>query len=199
MMIAKTLGVLVILAAPAAAQGLPAGWKVRPDKGDAAAVNFAASGRGFHVTPGQAAVMYREADAVTGKFHTLATFIQNKAPTHPEAYGMFFGGKDLAGEGQSYVYLLVRGDGKFSVKKRTGAAATDLVPWTDAEAVHKADAAGKATNNLEIDGSGPSVRLLVNGKVVHTVEAADMKGIIGLRVNHGLDVQIDGFEVHRLQ
>lgn len=198
MMIAKTLGVMVLLAGSVAAQGLPAGWKVRPDEGDAATVKFAANGPGFHVTPGQAAVIYRDADAVTGKFHTLATFIQNKAPTHPEAYGMVFGGKDLAGQGQTYVYLLVRGDGKFAVKKRTGTAATDIVPWTDAEAVHKADATGKATNKLEIDASAPKVRLLVNGAVVHTLEMADVKGIVGLRVNHGLDVQIDGFAVHRL-
>lgn len=160
---------------------------------------MALNGAGLHVTQGQAAIIYRDADLVTGKFHTLATFVQNRAPTHPEAYGMNAGGRDLTTDRQTYIYLLVRGDGKFAVKQRTGATATDLVPWTEAAAVHRADPTGQATNILEIDASGPRIGLVVNGTVVHTLDGVDLKGIVGLRVNHGLDVQIDGFEVHRIQ
>lgn len=142
--------------------------------------------------------MYREADKVPGKFHTLATFTQLKAPSHPEGYGLAFAGKDLAAEGQSYVYFLVRGDGKYLVKKRTGATTASVVEWTDSEAVVKADAAGKATNKLEIDASGAKVAFLVNGKTVYEMAMADVGGVVGLRVNHGLDVHIDGFAVHKL-
>ncbi len=198
MMIVKTLGAMVFMASTVAAQGLPAGWMARPDKGDVSMAKFTAMGGGFHVSPGQAAVYYREADKVAGKFHTLATFTQTKAPEHPEAYGMVFAGKDLAGEGQSYVYFLVRGDGKYSVKKRTGATASDVVAWTNSDALQKADASGKATNKLEIDASGAKVAFLVNGKTVYEMAVADVAGYVGLRVNHALDVQIEGFAVHKL-
>jgi hypothetical protein len=111
---------------------------------------------------------------------------------------MVFAGKDLAGEGQSYVYFLVRGDGKYLIRKRTGATTSDIVAWTDSDAIQKADAAGKATNKLEIDASGAKVGFLVNGKTVHQMAMADVAGIVGLRVNHFLDVQIEGFAVHKL-
>ena len=197
-MIRKCLGLMVVLASSVSAQGLPAGWTARPDKGDASMAKFTAMGGGFHVAPGQAAVYYREADKVSGKFHTLVTYTQTKAPEHPEAYGMVFAGKDLAGEGQSYVYFLVRGDGKYLVRKRTGATTSDIVAWTDSDAIQKADAAGKTTNKLEIDASGAKVGFLVNGKTVYQMAMADVAGIVGLRVNHNLDVQIEGFAVHKL-
>jgi hypothetical protein len=41
---------------------------------------------------------------------------------------------------------------------------------------------------------------MVNGKEVYSTDAAnvDTKGIIGLRVNHNLDVHIAGFAVHHI-
>jgi len=189
--------VLLCAAAPLSAQ-LPTGWAARADKGDASTVKFAAMGPGFHVNPGQAAVIYQDADKVEGKFHTLVTYTQTKAPTHPEGYGLIFGGKDLQGPGQKYTYFLVRGDGVYTVKTRTGDAAATVVAWTASDAVQKADTAGKATNKLEIDASGPKVNFLVNGKTVYSMDVADRSGIVGLRVNHGLDVHIAGFAVHKL-
>lgn len=196
-MIGRLAGLMLLVASPLLAQ-LPAGWSARPDKGEVATVKFAEMAGGFHVSPGQAAVIYREADAVLGKFHTLVTYTQTKAPTHPEGYGMVFGGKDLGAEGQSYTYFLVRGDGKYLVKKRVGATATSIVEWSDSDAIQKADSAGKATNKLEIDASGAKVAFLVNGKKIYEMEAASVSGIVGLRVNHGLDVHIAGFAVHKL-
>lgn len=196
-MIGKIFGATVLMATQVAAQGLPAGWSARPDRGEVSAVKFSEVGGGLHVAAGQAAIVYREADKVSGKFHTLATITQLKAPTHPEGYGMAFAGKDLGGEGQSYTYFLVRGDGKYLVKKRTGATTASVVDWTDSDAIQKADAAGKTTNKLEIDASGAKVAFLVNGKKVYEMEA-EPTGIVGLRFNHGLDLHIDGFAVHKL-
>jgi hypothetical protein len=48
--------------------------------------------------------------------------------------------------------------------------------------------------------SNPSkVRFLVNGQEVHAVDAKDMAvdGAVGLRVNHNLDLHVEGFDVHR--
>jgi hypothetical protein len=60
---------------------------------------------------------------------------------------------------------------------------------------------GAATNLLEIDAKrDPSkVVFLVNGQAVHTMDAktTDVNGVVGIRVNHNLDLHIDGFDVHR--
>jgi len=152
------------------------------------------------VTPGQAAILYRDADKVGGKFHTVASFTQTKAPTHPEGYGIFFAGTDLAGEGQKYTYFLIRGDGMYLVKQRDGANTSNVVSWTASDAIVKADSGGKATNKVEVDAAGAKVVFKVNGKTVYELAAAEgtRAGIVGLRVNHGLDVHIGEFAVHKL-
>jgi hypothetical protein len=216
----RTLSVVALsalLAAPLVAQGsdpdkkvtgggtLPAGWSSHLDQAtaNAADVKFIAMGPGWHVTTGPAVILWKEADAVKGPFHTLATFTQTKAPTHPEAYGLFAGGQDLKSATPTYIYFIVRGDGKFMINKMGGGTRTTLVPWTDNDAIIKQDATtGKATNKLEIDGKvDPSkIAFKVNGKVVHEMPSAgiDLNGAVGLRVNHNLDVHIDGFAVHKL-
>jgi hypothetical protein len=110
------------------------------------------------------------------------------------------GGSDLSGPGQKYTYLIVRGDGKFMIKRRDGDSVSTVVNWTANDAVNKADAAGKATNEVAILVKGGQVSFLVNGKEVHHGNAADFdtRGQVGLRVNHNLDVHIAGFAVHRL-
>ena len=196
-MTVKLSVLFLLLASPLAAQ-LPAGWSARPDKGDASGVKFAAMGPGFHVNAGQAAVLYRDEDKVGSKFHTIVTYAQTKAPTHPEGYGLVFGGTDLAGPGQKYTYFLIRGDGMYSVKTRSGDATASVVPWTASDAIQKADTTGKTTNQIEIDAAGAKVVFKVNGKTVYTMETADRAGIVGLRTNHGLDLHISGFAVHKI-
>lgn len=188
---------------------LPAGWTARLDRptGKMEDVKLAPMGPGMHITLGPSGIFYREADRTDGSFHTVATFNQTKAPAHPEAYGLFVGGNDLTGEGQSYIYFLVRGQGEYSIRQRTGTAVTDVTTggrngWSTSEAVAKQDSAGKATNKLEISGDAKTKKLTfsVNGKKVHEMDAPEsaFKGIVGLRVNHNIDAHIDGFAVHKL-
>ncbi len=180
---------------------LPEGWAARTDR-DAplANVKFVTMGDGFHATMGPAAILYRASDKANGPFHTVATFTQTKAPTHPEGYGLFFGGKALGGEGQQYTYFLVRGDGKFLIKKRNGAETSNVSDgWVANAAVQSQDAAGKATNKLEIDATTPGkAKFLVNGTSVYEMDATpgDLNGIVGLRINHNLDVHVGGFALH---
>ena len=182
---------------------LPAGWAGRTDGASGAMTNvkFVAMGPGFHVTLGPATILYRASDAVTGPFHTLASFTQTKAPKHPEGYGLFYAGKDLTGATQQYTYFLVRGDGNFLVKRRDGANTSLVKDWTASPAVVKADSAtGKATNKLEIDQkSDPKhVRFLVNGQEVYSMDAAgNVAGQVGIRANHNLDLHISDFAVHQ--
>jgi hypothetical protein len=180
---------------------LPAGWMGRTDRPTAKIedAKFVTMGPGFHVTSGPAAIYWRSANTVSGPFTATATFTQTKAPMHPEAYGIFFLGKDLQGANQNYAYLLVRGDGKVMVKHRAGSEVHTILDWTENAAVHKQDANGKATNTLTVDATkADSVRLLVNGAEVAALpgsRAGSTDGVVGLRVNHNLDVHIGEFTV----
>ena len=61
----------------------------------------------------------------------------------------------------------------------------------------KPDASRKMTNLLAVDVKKDTVRFLVNGTEVASLPAAkvDTTGIAGLRINHNLNVQVDGFQV----
>lgn len=212
----STLSFLILAAAPLAAQGandpthkaagggsLPAGWAGRTDRATdkLSDAKFVTMGPGYHVTSGPAAIYWNPANSVTGPFVASTTVTQTKAPTHPEAYGIFIMGKDLDTPQQNYAYFLVRGDGKYLVNHRAGAEVHKIVPWTENAAVHKADANGKATNVLTVDASkADSVRLLVNGTQVAALPMSHLgktDGIVGLRVNHNLDVHVGGLSVQK--
>ncbi|PYO38186.1 MAG: hypothetical protein DMD29_14055 [Gemmatimonadetes bacterium] len=183
--------------------GVPSGYHARTDRNAAMTnVKVTTMGTGMHFTLGPAVIVWRDADAATGDYHVVASFTQTKAPTHPEAYGLFIGGHDLAGPTQGYTYFLVRGDGKFLIKRRVGDSTVVVNPggWTANDAVVKADSAGKATNELSILVSGGNVKFMVNGKEVYTAKASDVDavGVVGLRVNHNLDVHVGPLGVHKM-
>ena len=189
---------------PAASGGgaAPAGWTVRADRGDASGAKVEAMGKGIHVTTGPAVILYRGDTEGSGPFHTLATFTQTKPSKHPEGYGLFVGGKGLAGAAQRYVYFLVRQDGSYLIKRREGEKTSDVSKgWVQHAAVKKPDAKGTATNLLEVDHKRDSSRVafLVNGQEVYATDASAMNldGIVGIRTNHNLDLHIEGFDVHR--
>src|SRR2546429_8603370 len=73
--------------------GVPSGYHARTDRNAAMTnVKVATMGTGMHFTLGPAVIVWRDADAATGDYHVVASFTQTKAPTHPEAYGLFIGG-----------------------------------------------------------------------------------------------------------
>jgi hypothetical protein len=210
----STAALLAMLVTPLAAQdrdadkaapgggSVPAGWTVRADKGDAKNAKIETMGKGLHVTTGPAIILYRADTKGSGPFHTLATFTQTKPSEHAEGYGLLVGGQDLDGPGQKYLYFLVRQDGSYLIKRREGKKTTDVSKgWVKHEAVKQPEGQGSSTNLLEVDNKrDPSrVTFLVNGREVYGTEAKDMglDGIVGLRVNHNLDVHIEGFDVHR--
>jgi len=48
--------------------------------------------------------------------------------------------------------------------------------------------------------SGGKASFTVNGKEVYATESSkiDAEGVVGLRVNHFLDVHVEGFAIHKL-
>jgi hypothetical protein len=194
--------------APAFAQS-PKGWKLRSDHSsdasdpDAAGANkFVVSGSGFHATNPMAAVYWNPANTATGNYTLKGTFKLIKSTGYDEYYGLIFGGSGLEGATQSYLYFMVTDDGTFLIKRRDGASTQGVSPKTPSAAVKKPDASGMATNDLEVRVKADKIEFVINGTVVTTLPktgpAAKTDGIYGMRINHQLDVQIDGFGVSKM-
>ncbi len=177
------------------------GWTAHFDHANASptAVKFFPMGSGYHVIGGPAAIYFDSTKTASGAYTARVSITQTKAPMHPEAYGLFVGGQNLSSDAASYVYYLVRGDGKYTIKQRAGANdVRNLVDWTASPAIHAADAAGKATNAIRVQVGADSVRFYANDQLVTALPAAKMgtlAGVAGVRVNHNLDVHIAGFSV----
>jgi hypothetical protein len=225
--LAAALVVAAALAAPAAAQDhadhathgsgqLPAGWALRFDPPSAhpgmpmpappqpTDVAFMAMGGGFHVQSGPAAIYYRDAERATGAFTLSASFTQGRSMGR-EAYGLVLGGDDLQESTQTYLYFLIRpADGAVLINHRTSdAAPRSLVAWTPTAAVNReAAGSGAARNELAVRVTADAVHFLVNGTEVHALTRADLggastDGLVGVRINHNLDLMIEGFGVTR--
>lgn len=189
---------------------IPAGWHVRTEPnrqtGQAASldnVKFTNMGDGLHTTVGPAAIYWRDRDTISGNYHVVAKMTQMKNPAHPEAFGIFIGGKNLADSGQTYTYFLVRPiDGQYSIRRRSSymTRPTAIVEWTPSDAVTKSDSSGHATNELSIQVQAGKAKFMVNGKEVYTADAAklDVNGVVGYRVNHNLDVHLGPLGIHKL-
>ena len=173
------------------------GWEARLDRGgDAASVlSFMTMGSGVHATTASAgaAIFWQPSSMTKGSYTISASFTQAEASNHPNAYGLFFGGSDLAGANQRYSYFVIRQDGQFLIKKRMGSETPTVVDWTGHDAINELDAEGKSTNTLAVEVGSSQVRFLVNGTEVSTQmrSAVDTDGITGLRVTHFLNVHID--------
>ena len=195
---------IAALAAAAMAQA-PKGWKMRVDHSASASdpdgtgnITFVMSGSGFHATNPAAAVYWNPANTATGKYTLKGTFTLMKPSGHVNYYGLVFGGSGMEGADQAYTYFLVAQNGTWLVKKMNGASAAGVLPKTPNDAVKKPDeTTGKSTNALEVRVGADNVDFVVNGTVVKSMPKADVKtdGIYGIRVNHLLEVQVDGFGV----
>jgi hypothetical protein len=164
------------------------------DPDAAGAIKFVTMGTGFHATNPQAAVYWNPANKMNGTYTLKGTFTLMKPSGHTNYYGLVFGGSDLEGAKQAYTYFLVAQDGSWLVKKRDGDVASDVLPKKADAAVKKPGADGKSTNALEVRVGADKIDYVVNGTVVGSSpkSAAKTDGIYGIRVNHLLEVHIDG-------
>lgn len=180
---------------------IPSGYTAVPDHADADMTKavYAASGTNWEVTTGPAHILFNGKDAGTGSYAATATIQQLAKPTHPEAYGVFVGGKDLTDNlNRTYTYFLVRGDGKYMVSVMHGSKPTSLVPWTDSPNVPKEDAMGKATYKLYVHIAATEIHFMVNDKLTATVPkgANPTDGIAGLRINHNLHLMVTPLSIN---
>ena len=203
---AVLLACLAVL--PLLAQDPPKGWKMRVDRSTSAsdpdaagAIKFVTMGTGFHATNPQAAVYYNPANTASGTYTLKGTFTLMKPSGHTNFYGLVFGGSDLEGTGQSYIYFMVAQDGTWLIKRRDGANSPEVSAKTSSDAVKKPGADGKSANALEVRVQPAKIDFVVNGTVVHSTPksgaTAKTDGVYGVRVNHLLEVHIDGFGVSK--
>ena len=178
---------------------MPAGWQARLDRpGAMDNVRFMSMQGHLHAILGPSAIFYDPSHTASGTYRLAGTFTQNRPAAHPEGHGLILGGRDLDGEGQDYLYFLVRQDGRFMVKHRAGSETHTLIDWTEHEAVRRTTAGERGVNALAVDVGESSVRFLVNGTEVGMLQRVPMlntDGVYGLRINHNLDVRVDGFGV----
>jgi hypothetical protein len=204
-----SVAVLVLFAAVPLIAQAPKGWMLRADRSTSAsdpdapgAIKFVTMGTGFHATNPQAAVFWNPANTATGTYTLKGTFKLMKPSGHTNFYGLVFGGSDLGGPAQSYLYFLVAQDGTWLVKRRDGdATVQDVAPKTPNDAVKKPDASGQSTNALEVRVAPSKIDYVVNGTTVHSTPksglTAKTDGIYGIRVNHQLEVHVDGLAVSK--
>lgn len=197
---------IAFLAVPLGAQ-VPEGWRARIDRSQSAQdpddnpnLKFVTMGKGFHVTGGPAGTFWNPAHVATGNYTATATFTLMKPSGHVNYYGLVFGGADLEGPTQNYIYFLVAQDGTYIVRHRAGNEVHD-VARAPHDAVKRPGEDGRSANTLEVRVAGNTTSYVVNGVTVHTTPKTGMTaktdGIVGLRVNHLLDVHIEGFEIKR--
>jgi hypothetical protein len=203
------VAVLALVALTPLAAQAPQGWKVRVDRSTSASdpygageIKFVTMGSGFHATNPQAAVYWNPANTASGTYTLKGTFTLMKPSGHNNYYGLVFGGSGLEGAQQSYLYFVIAQNGTWLIKRRDGdAGASTVFAKTPSDAVKKPDATGKSTNALEVRVGADKIDFVVNGEVVHTEPksgaAAKTDGIYGIRVNHLLEVHVDGLTVSK--
>ena len=200
---ALALLLLAATALPLSAQAdkRPDGWRVRLDEPgpDSTKLSFVSMAPGWHVTTGPAAILYNPATTAKGSFKAETNiFLFQPASGHAEAFGIFFGGTGLDAEGESYTYFLIRNDGQYLVKRRQGKETKDVIPWTSSPAIKLFDGKSESVANaLTVVATPATVDFLINGTKVASRPRSDLAidGIVGLRVNHRLNLHVSKLEV----
>ncbi len=207
-LLAPALAIVVALPAlttPVVAQeegSPPEGWVVRLDRpGSGQSPEFEEMPPGWHITTGPAGILYDPEKTASGAYRVESESSLFDPGRRNEAYGIFIGGMDLDGDGQSYTYFLIRRDGSYLVKRRDGSGTSDLQGWTQHEAVTTWEGRGEgestANNTIAIEAGMDEIVFFVNGQEVFRAarEGQHVDGIVGLRVNHGLNLHVSSLEI----
>jgi hypothetical protein len=141
---------------------------------------------------------------VKGVYAVEATFTLMKPSAKVTDYGLVFGALDVEGTAPTYVYFTIAQDGTFQVRQRTGDKVNDIEKSLHF-AIKKPDTSGKSTNTLEVQVAPTAVSYLINDAVVHATptrtgtgsftEGEKTNGIVGIRIDGDIDLQVDAFEL----
>jgi hypothetical protein len=202
------LAVMALLVCGVLLAQAPKGWMVHIDRSTDAAdpdaagnLKFMQMGSMLHIMSPQGAVLWNPANTASGNYTLKGTFKLVKSSGFAEYYGLIFGGSGLQGKDQSYLYFMITDDGTWLVKKREGMSTDNISQKTPNAAVKKLDANGSSTNALEVRVMSDKVEFAVNGTVVSSMPKtgplAKTDGIYGIRSNHHLELEVEGFGVSK--
>jgi hypothetical protein len=206
--IALFLIILGLAIAPLAAQTAQntGDWRVRIDQSqnaqdpdDASDIKFIVMGTGFHTVGGPAGVYWKPNMMAKGNYTLRGNFTLVRPSSHPNYYGLIFGGSNLDNANQNYIYFLVAQDGTYIIKHRVGDRVNDVRGETMHAAIRRPTGNGRAQNALEVRVAGNTISYVINGQIVHTTpktgETATADGLVGARINHVTEVMVDGLTV----
>ena len=190
----------------------PPSWNVRLDRPqdgvvigadkESADIWFVNMTPGWHITTGPAAIFYHPASTAEGTYRAETTIHLFDPKGRNEAYGLFFGGQNLDAADIAYDYFLLRNSGQFLIKRRTGSGTSTIKGWTahDAVATYGPGTEDSVPNTLAVEVGADDVGFFVNAQEVARLPRSEVhtNGVVGLRINHGLDVHIGGFSVSDL-
>jgi hypothetical protein len=147
---------------------------------------------GWHITTRPAALMYDASEVAKGRYTIESTQILFPG-TSQSGYGVFIGGRELAGRSAEYVAFLIRPDGHAMVTRRSPSGFAELVPWSAVSAIKRAaDQQATASNTLRIAVTADSVAFSVNDVRVAALArgALNLDGHFGFRSGANLDMHI---------
>jgi hypothetical protein len=180
---------------------MPAGWVARLDKPDARpdTLKMIAEKDALEFQTGPAGIFYKPDMRGEKDYELSASFSQLEPAEYPEEFGLIIAGGDLDKPTQHYTCFLVRQDAKFAIQKRTGPLTKSAVAWRPVPAM-KEPKGVKSTNTLMVRAHGTTVRFFIGDKEVAKLTRAQVggDGIVGLRVNHNLHVQVSKFEIKKI-
>ena len=186
----------------------PAGWVSRldgggMDHGDAGRVVMATMKPGFHVTTGPAGILFDSTMKAIGDWRLEATLDLFDPGARAEGFGVFFGGRDLNSAAPHYSYALLRRDGKALLKVRDGATTRTVRDWTANAGIPtwKGGPPGTSVKYLlVIEARGPRVTMWVGANQVLDAARSELPtdGIVGLRINHSLNLHVESVAVSAL-
>lgn len=175
-------------------------WKIRLDNPSTKSkdkITVEKTDQGYHFVTGPRAIFYQSGMTAKGSYKFKATFTQNNQPG-PEAYGLFVGGENLQSEDQQYLYFLIRQNGEYLIKRRVGTGTEMIVDWTPHDAIVSVDDSDQPVNALAVDAQADSLHFMINEMEVDALSRDELQyteGQAGLRINHKLDLSVDGIEL----
>lgn len=191
---------------------VPSEWEVRLDNPDesvtigsdkeSADIYFVNMKPGWHITTGPRAIFWHPASTAEGSYRAHTKIYLFDPQGRNEAFGLFFGGQNLKEENQTYTYFLLRNSGEYLIKKRVGNETRLVKDWTKTDAMNRYTESTESSvpNTLSVEVGENSVSFYVNGKQVETLskDQLDISGLVGLRVNHRLNLHIEDFGVEKM-
>lgn len=181
---------------------LPTGWHMQLDhkNADPKDLKLIERNGSFFFETGPAGIYFNPAQREKGDFTVTGKFIQQKESAHPEAYGLFFAGKNLDKDNQYYIYYLVRQDGKYLIKERNGDRTSVIINWTADKSVNAKNKKGITENLLAVKTGKDAVYFYCNGEKIANLPKQKIKSIegqVGLRVNHNLKLEVSNYLVKK--